>query len=56
MKGIQEQTVNDLFALMPPALKVQVSFFEIYGGKCYDLLNSKATLAILEDKNNNIQV
>ena len=37
-------------------MKVYVSFFEIYGGKCYDLLNNKAALAILEDKNNNIQV
>ena len=30
--------------------------FEIYGGKCFDLLNQKAKLQILEDKNNKIQV
>ena len=32
-----------------------VSFFEIYGGRCYDLLNNKNKLNILEDKNNNVQ-
>jgi len=31
-----------------------VSFFEIYGGRCYDLLNNKNKLNILEDKNNNV--
>jgi len=30
--------------------------FEIYGGKCMDLLNNKKKLKILEDKNNKIQV
>ena len=30
--------------------------FEIYGGKCMDLLNNKKKLQILEDKNNKIQV
>lgn len=35
---------------------VTVSFFEIYGGRCYDLLNGKAPLTILEDKNSNIQI
>jgi kinesin family protein 2/24 len=33
-----------------------VSFFEIYAGRCLDLLNDKNTLNILEDKNNNIQI
>lgn len=33
-----------------------MSFFEIYGGKCMDLLNNKKQLQILEDKNNKIQV
>lgn len=31
-----------------------VSFFEIYGGRCYDLLNNKNKLNILEDKNSNV--
>ncbi len=33
-----------------------MSFFEIYGGKVMDLLNGKKKLAILEDKNQRIQV
>jgi hypothetical protein len=35
---------------------VSMSFFEIYGGRCLDLLNSKSLLTILEDKNNSIQI
>jgi kinesin family protein 2/24 len=31
-----------------------VTFFEIYGGKCYDLLNKGAKINILEDKNNSV--
>jgi len=33
-----------------------LSFFEIYFGKAFDLLNNKAELQILEDKNNKIQI
>jgi len=33
-----------------------MSFFEIYGGKVMDLLNSKKKLQILEDKYQRIQV
>lgn len=33
-----------------------VSYFEIYGGRCLDLLNEKNVLNILEDKSNNIQI
>jgi kinesin family protein 2/24 len=35
---------------------VTVSIFEIYGGRCLDLLNEKAVLNILEDKNGSIQI
>lgn len=56
MKSIQELLATDLYKLINlyPGYKIFVSFFEIYGGKCYDLLNNKAPLQILEDKNNNI--
>lgn len=33
-----------------------VSFFEIYCGKLYDLLNNRNELKIMEDKKNNINV
>ena len=36
--------------------EVAVSFFEIYAGRCLDLLNEKNALNILEDKSNNIQI
>ena len=35
---------------------VAASYFEIYGGRCLDLLNEKNVLNILEDKSNNIQI
>jgi len=31
-----------------------MKFFEIYGGRCYDLLNKRKKLKILEDGNNQI--
>lgn len=36
--------------------KFSLSFFEIYFGKAFDLLNNKQELQILEDKNNKIQI
>lgn len=38
------------------SVNFMVSFFEIYGGQCYDLLNGKSKLNILEDKNNNVRI
>ena len=59
MKGIQENSVKQLFYLrdeiMPEAI-LKVSFYEIYGGYCFDLLNNKNKVQILEDKNNNVVI
>ena len=33
-----------------------VSFFEIYGGRLFDLLNNKNKLQVLEEKNQKIQI
>lgn len=58
MAGIQQNAARDLFELLrasggpsqePPALQVLVSFFEIYGGRCQDLLNDRERLLIRED-------
>lgn len=59
MVGVQELVLNDIYvyankkyASLNPSF--YISFFEIYGGRCYDLLNNKNKLNILEDKNNNV--
>ena len=59
MVGIQESAIRDLFLLSSTHYKDRkpsfgMSFFEIYGGKVFDLLNNKAKLVVLEDKNNKI--
>lgn len=33
-----------------------MSFFEIYAGRLYDLLNNKNKLQVLEDKNQKVQI
>lgn len=48
--------MQELYEMIGKKYEVTVSFFEIYGGRCYDLLNAKAPLTILEDKNSNIQI
>lgn len=37
-------------------IEFYVSFFEIYGGRVFDLLNNKNKLQVLEDKNQKIQI
>ena len=56
MNGLQEQIVNELFDLTKKNYTTSASYFEIYGGRCLDLLNEKVVLNILEDKNGNIQI
>jgi len=47
MNGLQELIVNELFELARKGFSVTVSYFEIYGGRCLDLLNEKSVLNIL---------
>lgn len=61
MKGIQSSSINDMFTLAQTKYAEEqasftVSFFEIYGGKLYDLLNNKKRLNVQEDYNNKIQI
>ena len=59
MVGIQRSIADDLFYGLASRqeegqeaageTRVFVAFFEIYGGRCYDLMNNKTQLAILED-------
>jgi kinesin family protein 2/24 len=53
MVGIQGLLASDLFQLLEAEavadLEVAVSFFEIYGGRCQDLLNNRNRLSVRED-------
>lgn len=60
MKGIQDQSIDSLFAAFAKGKKDQycfyVSFFEIYSGRLYDLLNHRNKVMALEDKNQKVQI
>nr|CAI5832189.1 unnamed protein product [Callosobruchus analis] len=61
-KGIYAMAAADVFRLVSSRkyrhlnLVVSASFFEIYSGKLFDLLNNKAKLRILEDGKQQVQV
>ena len=57
VNAITKYAINDIFNISNqshPDADFFMSMFEIYGGKCMDLLNNKKKLQILEDKNNKI--
>ena len=57
MKGVHNNAVNEIFKQVGgKSIKVFMSFFEIYGGKCFDLLNKNNQVRILEDKNHKVQI
>eukprot|EP00953_Heterococcus_sp_UTEX-ZZ885_P000984 1040-Heterococcus_DN1.PRE.1 len=62
MVGIQKQSADDLFALLDAqpehaaSLHVYVSFFEIYGGRCQDLLNARHRLDVREDGQGDVHI
>ena len=59
-KGIYALTARDVFKQIHGKFKGQLdvtcTFFEIYCGKVYDLLNNKKKLRVLEDHKNQVQV
>ncbi|XP_071421358.1 kinesin-like protein KIF2C isoform X3 [Pithys albifrons albifrons] len=61
-KGIYAFASQDVFLLLNQPryrsqnLEVYVTFFEIYNGKVFDLLNKKAKLRVLEDAKQQVQV
>uniref|UniRef100_A0A8C6S1K7 Kinesin-like protein n=1 Tax=Nannospalax galili TaxID=1026970 RepID=A0A8C6S1K7_NANGA len=61
-KGIYAMASRDVFLLKNQSryrnldLEVYVTFFEIYNGKLFDLLNKKAKLRVLEDSKQQVQV
>lgn len=61
MKGVQDEAIKDIFDTGNSTYKnlnpkFYVSFFEIYRGRVFDLLNDKEKLEIMEDHNNEIQI
>ena len=61
-KGVYALTAKDVFKMLKSAeykkenLYVCCSFFEIYSGRVFDLLNDKAKLRVLEDGHKEVQV
>ncbi|XP_061762337.1 kinesin-like protein KIF2A isoform X4 [Nerophis ophidion] len=61
-KGIYALAARDVFLMLKKPnykkleLQVYATFFEIYSGKVFDLLNRKAKLRVLEDKKQQVQV
>lgn len=59
--GIYSQTTRDIFhRLSQPqyrsSIEIFVTFYEIYCGKVFDLLNNKKRLRVLEDQKGLVQV
>lgn len=55
-RGIYLQAATDIFQRLDRSQRVDVSFFEIYAGKLFDLLNGKKKLCAREDGNKNVNV
>ena len=59
MKGIETLAIDALYdqsAKMGNKFDFYISFFEIYGGRLYDLLNNKNKLQVLDDKKGNVHI
>ena len=60
-KGVYAQTARDIFDRLGrpehrSSIEIYVTFYEIYCGKVFDLLNNKKRLRVLEDQNGLVQV
>eukprot|EP01138_Halocafeteria_seosinensis_P007788 gb/GECG01007957.1/.p1 GENE.gb/GECG01007957.1/~~gb/GECG01007957.1/.p1 ORF type:complete len:733 (+),score=141.76 gb/GECG01007957.1/:1-2199(+) len=61
MVGVQQLIAQDLFRMLEKeeyagkGFTVHVAMFEIYGGRCSDLLHNRSMVAIREDGNNKVQ-
>eukprot|EP00742_Colponemidia_sp_Colp-10_P003867 GILJ01004118.1.p1 GENE.GILJ01004118.1~~GILJ01004118.1.p1 ORF type:complete len:459 (+),score=87.79 GILJ01004118.1:990-2366(+) len=62
MRGVQQMVATDLFSLaVSPEYRdrnfvFSVTFFELYGGHVYDLLNRRQRLLVMEDGNQKVQI
>ena len=59
MKGLEKEAIDDLYKQsekMGNIFDFYISFFEIYRGSLYDLLNNKNKVEILDDKNGKVHI
>lgn len=56
MEGIQTLLVHDLYNMITDETIIQVTYYEIYGGRCQDLLNNRNKLNVREDGNGEVIV
>ena len=63
MQGIQDAAIYNIFdnfteiqTVLKKKFKFFISFFEIYSGRLYDLLNNRNKVMALEDKNQKVQI
>ena len=54
--GLYYQACRDIYDRLEPTQKIMVSFFEIYGGKLFDLLNGRSKLCAREDAKSNVNI
>ncbi|CAJ1019413.1 Kinesin motor domain/Microtubule binding, putative [Leishmania lindenbergi] len=55
-EGVYLMAAKDLWSRLSRGMGINVSFFEIYGGKLYDLLNERERLACREDSRGVVNV
>ncbi|KAF4687912.1 hypothetical protein FOZ62_009642 [Perkinsus olseni] len=56
MVGMEARLITSIFGDGRDRRSVYVSFFEIYGGRAYDLLNRRSRLKVLEDASQEVQI
>jgi len=55
-EGLYAMAVRDLFEYLPANNRIIVSFYEIYGGKLYDLLNGRKHILCREDGKQKVNI
>merc|ERR1712048_617615 len=56
IEGLYAMAVRDLFKYLPQNNKIEVSFYEIYGGKLYDLLAHRKQILCREDGKQKVNI
>lgn len=59
MQGLEDLSIGEIYEIRNksyPDFFFELSFFEIYGGRCFDLLNNKNKVQILEGNDNTLTI